>query len=225
MKPLLALACLTSAMSAADYSRVLFTDDFAGAAFGPRWGHYKSASFLKDGVLVGHTDPSSDHSAVDHIRIEGERDLEVTVKFRFTSDQAKSFNVWFDDKNYKGSHAGHICQATVSPTGINLSDAKTGGFTLANDLYARKKANALTEADKKLLADKSKRVPVKLSLQEWHTLVVQTEGEELRVLIDGRKVGEFRSEGIGHATKSLVSLTTNPVDVHYDDFALKAAAR
>lgn len=225
MKPLLALACLTSALSAADYSRVLFTDDFAGAAFGPRWGHYKSASFLKDGVLVGHTDPSSDHSAVDHIRIEGERDLEVTVKFRFTSDQAKSFNVWFDDKNYKGSHAGHICQATVSPTGINLSDAKTGGFTLANDLYARKKANALTEADKKLLADKSKRVPVKLSLQEWHTLVVQTEGEELRVLIDGRKVGEFRSEGIGHATKSLVSLTTNPVDVHYDDFALKAAAR
>lgn len=225
MKPLLALACLTSALSAADYSRVLFTDDFAAGAFGPRWGHYKSASFLKDGVLVGHTDPSSDHSAVDHIRIEGERDLEVTVKFRFTSDQAKSFNVWFDDKNYKGSHAGHICQATVSPTGVNLSDAKTGGFTLENDLYARKKANALTEADKKLLAGKSKRLPVKLSLQDWHTLVVQTEGDELRVLIDGRKVGEFRSEGIGHATKSLVSLTTNPVDVHYDDFALKAAAR
>lgn len=225
MKPLLALACLTSALSAADYSRVLFTDDFAAGTFGPRWGHYKSASFLKDGVLVGHTDPSSDHSAVDHIRIEGERDLEVTVKFRFTSDQAKSFNVWFDDKNYKGSHAGHICQATVSPTGVNLSDAKTGGFTLENDLYARKKANALTEADKKLLAGKSKRLPVKLSLQDWHTLVVQTEGAELRVLIDGRKVGEFRSEGIGHATKSLVSLTTNPVDVHYDDFALKAAAR
>jgi hypothetical protein len=65
---------------------------------------------------------------VDHIRIEGERDLEVSVKFRFVSDKAKSFNVWFDDKNYKGSHAGHICQATISPTSVNIADAKTGGF-------------------------------------------------------------------------------------------------
>jgi len=203
------------------YSRTIFADDFSGNGFGPRWGHYKSSSVVKDGVLIGITAPTSDHSAVDNIKFPGERDLEVSVKFRFASDKAKSFNVWFDDKDYKGSHAGHICQASISPTGVNLSDAKTGGFDLTGGLYDRKKANQLTDADKKLLASKAKRIPTTVSLQDWHTLVVRTKGAELSVLIDGKPVGSFESDGISHATKSLVSLTTNPVDVHYDDFSLK----
>ena len=228
MKILLPLALLSLSVNAAfsaDYPRVIFSDDFAAEGFGKAWGHYKSASIVKDGVLVGTTAPTSDHSAVDHIRIEGEKDLEVSVKFRFVSDKAKSFNVWFDDKNYKGSHAGHICQATISPTSVNLSDAKTGGFNLEGGLYERKKANQLTEDEKKMLAAKAKRLPVKLALQEWHTLVVQTQGDELKVTIDGKEVGNFKSEGITHSTKSLISLTTNPVDVEYDDFAIKGAAK
>lgn len=225
MKRLLPLLLLASTTFAADYPRVIFSDDFAAEGFGKAWGHYKSASIVKDGVLVGITAPTSDHSAVDHIRIEGEKDLEVSVKFRFVSDKAKSFNVWFDDKNYKGSHAGHICQATISPTGVNLSDAKTGGFTLEGGLYERKKANQLTEDEKKMLATKAKRLPVKLSLEDWHTLVVQTQGDELKVTIDGKEVGSFKSAGISHETKSLISLTTNPVDVEYDDFAIKGVAK
>ena len=225
MKRLLPFLLLASTTFAADYPRVIFSDDFAAEGFGKAWGHYKSASIVKDGVLVGITAPTSDHSAVDHIRIEGEKDLEVSVKFRFVSDKAKSFNVWFDDKNYKGSHAGHICQATISPTGVNLSDAKTGGFTLEGGLYERKKANQLTEDEKKMLATKAKRLPVKLSLEEWHTLVVQTQGDELKVTIDGKEVGSFKSAGISHETKSLISLTTNPVDVEYDDFAIKGVAK
>lgn len=162
---------------------------------------------------------------MDNIRIEGERDLEVSVKFRFVSDKAKSFNVWFDDKNYKGSHAGHICQATISPTSVNLADAKTGGFNLEGGLYERKKASQLTEDEKKLLATKQKRVPLKFSLKDWHTLVVQTQGDEISVAIDGKAVGSFKSAGISHDTKSLISLTTNPVDVEYDDFSIKGAAK
>ena len=225
MKTILALALFSTSAFAADYSRVIFSDDFSGASFGPRWGHYKSSSIVKDDVLVGITDPASDHSAVDNIKFDGERDLEVSVKFRFVSDQAKSFNVWFDDKNYKGSHAGHICQATISPTSVNIADAKTGGFDLTGGLYDRKKANQLSEDEKKMLAEKSKRFPVKLSLNDWHTLVVQTEGDTLRVIIDGKEAGSFKSPGIAHETKSLVSLTTNAVDVHYDDFSLKGVAK
>ena len=225
MKTILSFVLFSTAVFAADYPRVLFSDDFNAEGFGKAWGHYKSASIVKDGVLVGTTAPTSDHSAVDHIRITGERDLEVSVKFRFVSDKAKSFNVWFDDKNYKGSHAGHICQATISPTSVNLSDAKTGGFDLTNGLYDRKKANQLTEDEKKMLASKQQRFPVKLSLQDWHTLVVQTEGDTIRVSIDGKEAGSFQSPGITHDTKSLISLTTNPVDVHYDDFSLKGVAK
>jgi len=221
----LTASLLTSTAFAGDFSRTIFSDDFSGDKFGPRWGHYKSGSVVKDGMLVGITPEGSDHSAVDNIKFPGERDLEVTVKFRFVSDKAKGFNVWFDDKDYKGSHAGHVCQAGITPKGVNLSDAKTGGFNLDGGLYDRKKANQLTADEKKMLTTKSKALPVELKLQEWHTLVVQTQGEELRVSIDGKAVGAFQSAGIGHATKSLVSLTTNQVDVHYDDFSIKATAK
>jgi hypothetical protein len=219
------LFAATTAAFSADYSRVIFSDDFSAEGFGKAWGHYKSSSIVKDGVLVGITAPTSDHSAVDHIRITGERDLEVSVKFRFVSDKAKSFNVWFDDKNYKGSHAGHICQATISPTSVNIADAKTGGFDLTNGLYDRKKANQLTDDEKKMLTTKQSRVPTKISLSEWHTLVVQTNGDELSVSIDGKPVGSFKSPGITHDTKSLISLTTNAVDVEYDDFSIKGIAK
>jgi hypothetical protein len=225
MKYLLCLALLSVAALAGEYPRVIFADDFSKDGFGPRWGHYKSSSMVKGGVLVGITAPTSDHSAVDNIKFEGEKDLQVSVKFRFVSEKAKSFNVWFDDKGYKGSHAGHICQATISPAGVNIADAKTGGFNLEGGLYERKKAGQLTEDEKKLLASKQKRFPAKVSLQDWHTLVVQTQGDTLRVSIDGKEVGSFQSAGIAHETKSLVSLTTNPVDVEYDDFSLNGVAK
>lgn len=224
MKPLLFLALAVSSF-AADFPRVIFSDDFSAEGFGKAWGHYKSSSVVKDGMLIGITAPTSDHSAVDNIKFTGEKDLQVSVKFRFVSDKAKSFNVWFDDKNYKGSHAGHICQATISPTGVNLADAKTGGFDLSNGLYDRKKANQLTDDEKKMLAAKQKRIPAKISLNEWHTLVVTTQGDTISVSIDGKEAGSFQSPGISHDTKSLVSLTTNPVDVHYDDFSIKGVAK
>lgn len=228
MKPSLTLAIatlITSAAFAGDYTRTIFSDDFSGEKFGPRWGHYKSGSVVKDGMLVGITPEGSDHSAVDNVKFDGERDLEVSVKFRFVSDKAKSFNVWFDDKDYKGSHAGHICQASISPKSVNLSDAKTGGFNLEGGLYDRKKANQLTEDEKKMLASKAKAFPVDLKLQDWHTLSVTTKGEEVSVSIDGKVVGSFKSEGVGHDHKSLVSLTTNQVDVNYDDFSIRGTTK
>lgn len=224
MKTILFLLTATAAF-AGDYSRTIFSDDFSSNAFGPRWGHYKSGSVVKDGVLVGITPEGSDHSAVDSIKFDGERDLEVSVKFRFTSDKAKSFNVWFDDKDYKGSHAGHICQASVSPKGVTVSDAKTGGFDLSGGLYDRKKENKLTADEKAMLATKTKTFPASVSLNDWHTLVVRTKGDELSVSIDGKAVGSFQSTGVTHATKSLVSLTTNQDDVNYDDFAIKGVAK
>ena len=57
------------------YSRAIFFDDFSGSGFGPRWGHYKSGSVVKDGVLVGITPEGSDHNAVDSIKFDPERDL------------------------------------------------------------------------------------------------------------------------------------------------------
>jgi hypothetical protein len=221
--PLLIATVATTALGADSYySRPIFSDDFSSNAFGPRWGHYKSGSVVKDGVLVGITPPASDHSAVDSIKFPGERDLEVSVKFRYLSDQAKSFNVWFDDNKYKGSHAGHIASVTVSPKNVLISDAKTGNFK--NEIYAKKKADpkSLSAEEKAMLQAKSKSFANILTLQDWHTLVIQTKGDEVSVSIDGKAIGSFKSEGVTHETKSLVSLTTNQQDVQYDDFSIKA---
>ena len=220
------LASLTAAAAfAGDYSRTIFADDFSSNSFGPRWGHYKSGSVVKDGVLVGITPEGSDHSAVDSVKFDAERDLEVSVKFRFVSEKAKSFNVWFDDKDFKGSHAGHICSVSVSPSAVNIGDAKTGNFR--NDIYEKKKTvpPTLTAEDKAMLVTKNKSLPVKVSLQDWHTLLITTKNDEVAVSMDGKAVGSFKSEGVAHDHKTLVSLTTNQVDVNYDDFSIKGTAK
>jgi hypothetical protein len=207
------------------FTREIFVDDFSSGAFGERWGHYKSASVVTDGVLVGITPNGSDHSAVDNIKIEGEKDIEVEVKFQFLSSQAKSFNLWFDDKNLKTSHAGHVCQVTVSPTQVVMSDAKTGAFTLENGLYDRKKANQLTQDEKAMLETKTAKVAVQIELKKWYTLTARTQDDHIEVLIDGKQIGSFKSPGVAHETKSLISLTTNAVDVQYDDFRIRGVAK
>ncbi len=216
---------VASALVAEDYSRVIFADDFTADGFGKAWGHYKSSSIVKDGVLHGITAPESDHPAVDVIRIAPEQDIEVSVRFLFISDKANGFNVWLDDKDYKGSHAGHICSISVNPKAVVVADAKTGTFS--NDIYERKKAvpPTLTAEDKANLLKWTKSMPATISRKEWHTLLVRTHGDTVEASIDGKVVGSFQSPGAGHDHKTVVSLTTNRIDVDYDDFAIRGVAK
>lgn len=206
------------------YKEVIFEDDFSGEGFGEQWRHYKSESVIKDGVLVGKTIDINDHAGVDSIRFEGRRDMEISVKFKFAGPDAQRFNVWFDDKDYKGSHAGHIASISISPTGGSIADAKTGN--MENSIYEMKKSAAgLDEETKKLLETKTSRFELDLEKdkEEWHELMIRTKGDKVVVKVDGKEVGELQSEGVAHNTKSVVSLTTNVNDVHYDDFVVKAA--
>jgi hypothetical protein len=228
MKPVFSIllaSLVSTAALAADYPRLIFSDDFAADGFGKLWGHYKSSSVVKDGVLHGITAPESDHPAVDVIKIAPERDLEVSVKFQFVSEKALGFNVWLDDRDYKGSHAGHICSITVNPKAVTVADAKTGTFS--NDIYERKKATppTLTDEDRANLLKWTKSFPTPVSLKEWHTLTVRTANDVVEMSIDGKVVGSFTSPGVAHDHKTVVSLTTNRVDVDYDDFSIKGVAK
>lgn len=206
------------------YKEVMFEDDFSGEAFGEMWRHYKSESLVKDGVMVGKTIDINDHAGCDSVRFEGRRDMEVSVKFKFASPEAERFNVWFDDKDYKGAHAGHIASISISPTGGAITDAKTGN--MENGIYEMKKSPAgLDDETKKFLETKTARFKLELEKDkdEWHELLIRTKGKKALVEIDGKEVGELESEGVAHMTKSVVSLTTNINDVHYDDLVVKAA--
>ncbi len=204
------------------YTELIFEDDFSKDGFGEQWTHYKSESVVKDGVLIGKTIDIKDHAGVDAIRFEGKQDLEVSVKFNFMGESAERFNIWLDDKDYKGSHAGHISSITITPTNGSISDAKTGSFE--NAIYAKRKdGGTLDEATEEMLKTKTATFPLDLDREKWHTLLVQTKGDEVIVSVNGYEVGKLKSEGLAHPTKSVVSLTTNINDVHYDDFAVRAA--
>ncbi len=206
------------------YSETIFEDDFSKDEFGEKWFHYKSESVISDGVLIGKTIDINDHAGVDAIRFEGRQDMEVSVKFKFAGAEAERFNVWFDDKDFKGAHAGHVCSITITPTGGSIADAKTGN--MENSIYEMKKSAAgLDEDTKKLLETKTAQLELDIEKDknEWHELVIRTKGATATVLVDGDEIGELESEGIAHETKSQVSLTTNINDVHYDDFVVRAA--
>ena len=208
------------------YSEEIFVDDFSGDGFGEQWGHYKSESVIEDGVLIGKSIDVNDHGGVDAIRFEGRQDVEFSVKFRFAGPEAERFNVWFDDKTLTAAHAGHVCNVTVSPTSVTITDAKTGN--MENSIYEMKKSAAgLDDATKELLATKTKRFEVDFEKDkdEWHDLLIQTKGEVITVSIDGKEVGSFESEGNAHETKASVSVTTYANDVHYDDYTIRAAPK
>ncbi len=48
-------------------------------------------------------------------------------------------------------------------------------------------------------------------------MVVETVGDEMRVLIDDKPVGFLKSSGIGHATKSKIELGVAGKDGYFDD--------
>lgn len=203
------------------YTELIFEDDFEKDGFGEQWTHYKSDSIVKDGVLIGKTIDIKDHAGVDAIRFEGKQDLEVSVKFNFVGETAERFNVWLDDKDYKGSHAGHICNITVTPKLATISDAKTGNFE--NSIYEKRNAGTLDAETTEILKTKTANLPLDLKREKWHTLLIQTKGDEVVVSVNGYELGKLKSEGLAHPTKSVVSLTTNINDVHYDDFVIRAA--
>jgi|GEM_PF-290006 hypothetical protein len=203
-----------------EYSKVLFQDDFSKDGFGEQWGHYKSGSTVKDGVLQGFSPDPSDHAAVDNVKIEGQQDMEVSVRFRFMGEKGRQLDVWLDDWGFKDSHAGHICRVSVGRNHVSMIDAKEGSFR--KDIYEKKKAGGeLDRETLKSLEGKSAKFDLRMKADEWHTLTVRTKGDEITALVDGKKIGSLKSPGIAHETKTLISLTTNEADIHYDDFVIR----
>lgn len=60
-----------------------------------------------------------------------------------------------------------------------------------------------------LLATKSKSFPWQAD-DAWHELVLVTEGDEMRVTLDGKALGSHRSEGFAHPTKRWFSFLMHP---------------
>jgi len=169
---------------------------------------------LDGGVLKATSAVEAGHQA--HIHHEaGFRDGGAIVRFKLPgTSKTETLTVGFVDRETTGIHAGHLCYALISsdPGRIRLADYKTGVMNL--ELRGRRQKylearEPLPEDLAALLASKEQSFPWPAD-HEWHELVLVTEGDEMRVSLDGRLVGSHRSEGFAHPVKRWFSLLMNP---------------
>lgn len=189
--------------------KLLFSDDFDRADLGA-WRSVVPTFTVADGVLKG-SQTRADHGAVGSVKV-ALKDGVIEFKFRF--EGATGINAVFDDKAYKGSHAGHICRVAIMPRQIRLGDDKEG--VMRNDIFAmRKNPKRKAEADK-LLAGRGTAVPMKLEPHRWYRMCIEIVGDEMRVCLDDKAVGCLKSPGIAHPTKGDFHFTVNGKDAHFD---------
>lgn len=203
---------------------LLFSDDMDGSERDKRWHRVVDTFTFENGALKGTQTRDKDIPAADgkpevkaHAAVYGlevpTRDSVVEAKIRF--DGCTMMDVEFDDRKYTASHYGHLCRAQVRLDKVTILDEREGSQNQA--IKAMKDDPAKKAEVAKLMAGKSATFPVKLKQGKTYTLVVETVGDEMRVVIDGKPVGYLKSPGIGHATKSKIELGVAGKSGWFDD--------
>ncbi len=193
---------------------LLFSDDFKGAEHDKRWHRVVDTFTFENGALKGTQTRDQNIPAANgkpevkaHAAVFGldlpTKDSVVEAKIRF--DGATMIDIEFDDRQYTGSHYGHICRAQAKLNGVTILDEREGTqngrvVELKKDIPANK-----AEIDK-IIAAHSITYPAQLEAGKTYLLVVETVGEEMRVSIDGKPAAYLKSAGIGHPTKSKIEL-------------------
>ncbi len=197
-------------------SHSLFEDDFQRDSIG-EWKVVIPGFQVADGVLIG-TQERKDHGAVGRVYLPMQ---DVIVSFRFRLTAFTRFNVVFDDKNHKGSHAGHICRIAVSPQQIRLGDDKEG--IMRNDIFAMRRDPKQKLAAEKLLKGRSVASKVLIEPKQWYTMQVEIVGQQMCVSLDGQPVACLQSPGIAHPSKESLHFTVTGQPVHFDDVKILQA--
>lgn len=210
------------AESIAKKKELLFSDDFSGAELGKAWGQVVPIFTLDNGAMKGtqmrwDTPAANGKPAVvGHQAVVG-NDVptkDSVIEFRFKFGTATAVSAELDDRNYKGSHYGHICMVRFTPKGVIVTDQRDG--SMSNKAYEMKDP-ALKAEKAKLLAGRSVTFPLEITTDAWHAAVVETVGDEMRATLDGKPVGFLKSSGIAHPTKSKVEFGCAGKDGLFDD--------
>lgn len=214
------------AQSIAKKGELLYSDDFEAKELNKLWHTAVPTFTLENGTLKGTQTrdtliPAANgkpeikpHPAVLSLLVPTKNSV-IETKIRF--EGASVIDVEFDDRKYEGSHYGHLCRTQIHLDSVSIIDERDGSQSNAM-VELRKDPVANKEAIGKLYATHSVSFPAKLEKGKWYNLVVETVGDEMRVLIDGKAVAFFKSPGIGHETKSQIEVGVNGKDGFYDDF-------
>ena len=188
------------------------------SATADRVPHIKMAD-LDEGILkVSSASKEAKHAA--HIHHDaGFTDGGTILRFRFPGENSgESLQVGFVDRETPGVHAGHLCYTLLQKDNVMLMDFKTGVM----NLEIRNKRQGYLDRKEPIPADmeallKTKQISQKWKADTaWHELVLVTEGDEMRVSVDGETVAKHRSEGFAHPMKRWLSFLI-PNTVWIDD--------
>jgi len=159
---------------------------------------------LDEGIMkIASATKEAGHAA--HIHHEaGFTDGGAVIRFRFPGlSEDEGLQLGFVDREVQGVHAGHLCYAILAEKSVTLIDHKTGIMNLEN----RKRRDDALAAKEKIPKDLEKLLATKQVVEkwkadeEWHELVLVTEGDEMRLSIDGKVIATHRSEGFAHPMK------------------------
>lgn len=203
----------------AQRGELLFSDDFQRADLGD-WKVVIPGFKVADGVLVA-TQDRADHGSVGRVYLPMKN---VVMSFRFKLAGSPRFNLVFDDKNHKGSHAGHICRVAVAQKQIRLGDDKEG--VMRNDIFEMRRDPQRKEAADELLKGRGSSSKADVESGRWYTMEIEIVDDQMRVSLDGKAVGYLKSPGIAHPTKESVHFTVSGKETQFDDVKIwKAIAR
>ena len=212
------------AESIAKKKELLFSDDFSNAQLKDPWHNVVATFKFEDGALKGTqtrdktvVSPDGKSTNLAHAAVFGlsipTKDSVVETRIKFAG--ATMIDVEFDDRSYTNSHYGHLCRAQVRTNGVSIMDEREGSQNMA----IKELRNNPSKKDEvaKRLAGKQITYPMKVETGVWHDLVVETVGETMRVVLDGKPAAVLKSPGIGHPTKSKIELGVAGKSGWFDD--------
>ncbi|MGB7343885.1 MAG: family 16 glycoside hydrolase [Pirellulaceae bacterium] len=207
---LVALADDTVPGPIAQQGEQLFADDFQRDDLG-QWKVIIPGFRVADGIMVA-TQDKDDHGSVGRVYLPMK---DVVISFRFKLAGSPRFNLVLDDKNYKGSHAGHICRVAYAARQVRLGDDKEG--IMRNDIFKMRRDPAQKEAADQLIAERGSTAKVNLKQNQWYTTTIEIKDDQMRVSLDGKPIGYLKSPGLAHPTKESLHFTVNGKETHFDD--------
>ena len=201
---------------AANKGALIFADDFLAPQVGKAWRILWPGLTVADGALnISQVKPQ--HSAVGLVAV-GRKNL--VIEFKFKLGAATSINAVCNDSGFKEGHGGHICRVSLSPRQIFLADDKE---RLSHAIEEMKKDPARKAEVAKLVAGRSKNIPMKLDPERWYQLGIEIVGDVMRVSLDGKVVGFLKSSGIEHPVKSDFYLAVSGKNALFDDVNIWSA--
>jgi hypothetical protein len=168
---------------------------------------------LRNGVLYVEMYKEADHgtSILHPIPFD-----DGIVKVKFNMLNAKGLQLNFNDpKAVHLAHAGHVCQISISPSGIKITDQLTGVFQ--TEIHKMRKSGGDKKIIQQLLEGKSKSYKVDLELKHWYEITLLFQKETLSVYIDGNFIGALTSEGIDHQMKDNIAFALWESSAEFDD--------